>query len=352
MDHKNPYIQKVAELKQQVQPASSVLILTHDYPDPDCLASGVGLQILLSRWGVKTSQITFGGFIGRAENRAMIRFLNIPVVPLNLIEYADFEKIIVVDAFPGDANLSVNPKRKIDVVIDHHPHKCAVQPDFYCYIRSDIGSTSTIITQYLLAAECAIPTDVATALFYGIKTDTHFLSRHVSAEDLECYKYLFDYIDHKALSQIEAPDRDPEYFRILHRSTESMTVYNDTIGHIHLGLIASPDYIAEIADLFHSLESLEWMICSALFKNHIYYSIRTKNMETAGITAERIARSLNGSGGGHSHMAAGQIPIKNNSSIKNPLKSFVKAFKTTLGIEKSRGKTMYKESLDLFGKTR
>lgn len=336
MINKNHYLKKVDELKKHLLPASSVLIVTHNYPDPDCLAAAFGIQLLLSLWGVETSQITFGGFVGRAENRAMIRFINIPAVPIILIDFSDFEKIIVVDAFPGDANLSLDSKNHIDVVIDHHPHKVSKDSDFYAYIREEIGSTSTIVTQFLIAEQCTIPSDVATALFYGIKTDTHYLSRNVTDEDLECYKFLFDLIDHNALSKIESPDRDAEYFRILQRSTESMTIYNNTIGYIHLGNVSAPDYIAEIADLFHSLETLEWMVCSAIFKKQIFFSIRSKNKLTAGINAEKIAKKLKGSGGGHSNKGAGQIPIK-ATPINDALNRFITTFKTLLNIKNVTG---------------
>lgn len=340
MTKKNLYLRKAQELKKHLLPASSVLIVTHNYPDPDCIASAFGIQLLLSLWGVDTSQITFGGFVGRAENRAMIRFLNIQAVPIILIELSDFDKIIVVDAFPGDANLSLDPKKThIDAVIDHHPHKASKGLGFYTYIRKELGSTSTMVTLYLIAEQCEIPSDVATALFYGIKTDTHYLSRNVTQEDLDCYKYLFDLIDHNALSKIESPDRDAEYFRILHRSTQSMTMYTDSIGYIHLGTVSAPDYIAEIADLFHSLETLEWMICSAIFKNQIFFSIRSKKELSAGISAEKIAKKLKGSGGGHSNIGAGQIPIA-DGSIDNALARFITTFKTVLKIKDLPGQPL------------
>ncbi len=74
--------EKLEAFRSHIFPASTVLILTHDFPDPDCLASAFGISHLLSFWGIKSSVISFGGFVGRAENRAMIRFLNIRTVPV------------------------------------------------------------------------------------------------------------------------------------------------------------------------------------------------------------------------------------------------------------------------------
>ncbi|MBU6283988.1 phosphoesterase, partial [bacterium] len=54
-----------------------VVILPHDNPDPDALASAAALQYLLSEIAEVDSVIALGGIIGRAENRAMVKYLNI-----------------------------------------------------------------------------------------------------------------------------------------------------------------------------------------------------------------------------------------------------------------------------------
>lgn len=311
-DSTDDFQEKIESFREHILPLSSVLILTHDYPDPDCLASAFGVSTLLSFWGVKSSVISFGGFVGRAENRAMIRFLNIKTIPFVLTEINDFEKIILVDCFPGRGNVSLPVTIPVHAVIDHHPNKSIPGTHFFSDIRKEYGATSTIITKYLLHAGCPIDPRLATALFYGIKTDTGEMRREGSPVDLECYKYLFDIMDHQLLSRIENPDRDVEYFKILHRATEYAVTF-DAIGYTHLGNVTTPDYVAEMADLFHSLEKLEWMICSGIFKNQIFFSIRTKNSDKAGVSAEKIASILHGSGGGHSRVAAGKVPLESDS---------------------------------------
>ncbi|HEX3020085.1 MAG TPA: DHHA1 domain-containing protein [Chitinispirillaceae bacterium] len=328
--HSGDFAEKIEKLRNHIIPASSVLILTHDYPDPDCLASAFGIYHLLSFWGIKSSVISFGGFVGRAENRAMIRFLNISTVPFVLTEVNDFERIILVDSFPGKGNVSLPKTTPVHAVIDHHPNDPLPGSTFFFDIRKDYGATSTIITKYLLEAHCPITPKLATALFYGIKTDTGDMRREVSPHDLECYKFLFDIMDHRLLSRIENPDRDVEFFKILHRAAESAVTY-DTIGYTHLGTVTTPDYIAEMADLFHSLEKLEWMICSGLFKNQIFYSLRSKNNDNAGVNAERLAAILGGSGGGHSRVAAGRIPIESDNANKI-LEKFEYTMKEVFGI--------------------
>jgi len=306
---------KVASLRASLTPSQSVLILTHDYPDPDCIASAFGIQQLCIHWGIHSSVISFGGFIGRAENRAMVRFLNINMVPFALVDTKEFERIILVDSFPGKGNISLPESVHVDAVLDHHPAPPDKELTFFNDIRKDFGASSTLVTNYLLAAACPISTQLATALFYGIKTDTGDMRRDVSAIDLECYKYLFDLIDHQILSFIEYPERDIEFFKLLQRAVESATSF-DSVGHTHLGNVSTPDYVAEMADLFHSLDKIEWMICSGIFKNQVYFSIRSKNESSAGQHAEQLAQRMGGSGGGHGRAAAGRIPITQQTNAE------------------------------------
>jgi nanoRNase/pAp phosphatase (c-di-AMP/oligoRNAs hydrolase) len=328
--NQNNFAEKLRNFKEHIIPASSALIITHDYPDPDCLASAFGISNLLSHWGIRASVISFGGFVGRAENRAMIRVLNIPTVPFVLTEIKDYDKIILVDCFPNKGNVPLPPNTTIHAVIDHHPHQPPENAPYFHDIRKEFGATSTIITKYIIEAGCPITPKLATALFYGIKTDTGDMRRENVQEDVECYKLLFDIMDHRLLSRIENPDRDEEFFRILHRAVESTTTA-ESFGYTYLGNVSTPDYVAEMADLFHSLERLEWMVCSGVFKNHIFFSIRSKTNNTAGVIAEQMASRLGGSGGGHARVAAGRIPV-DTDTVNKIVGEFEYSMKELFGI--------------------
>ncbi len=325
-----PYKERLAQFREHIVPAETVLVVTHDYPDPDCIASAFGISHLLASWGVKSSVITFGGFVGRAENRAMIRFLNIQVVPFPLIELRDFQKIIVVDTFPGAGNMSLARGIEVHAVFDHHLETPSGPVSYYFDIRKEIGATSTMVTKYLLEAQYPISPRLATALFYGIKTDTRDMGRDYSNEDLECYRLLFDLMDYRLLSDIENPDRDVEFFRIIHSAAESAIRYGN-VGFTHLGNVPSPDYIAEMADFFQTMGKLEWMICSGVFKKSIFFSIRSKTVSGAGSNAEKIARALGGSGGGHGKIGAGHIAL-DSSPAPLILDRFIETFKGILRI--------------------
>jgi nanoRNase/pAp phosphatase (c-di-AMP/oligoRNAs hydrolase) len=301
--------QSLQRFKDKILPASSVLIVPHDFPDPDSIGAAMGVQLLLKHLGVEKCDIAFAGFIGRAENRAMVELLEIQHLNLNKIDTAAYDKIITVDTLPNNGNVSINDVSIVDVVIDHHPvMELEKHPNTLYEIHTDVGATSTLVCIYLTLENVLIPAKVATALFYGIKTDTNDMARNCHDVDISCYKKLFDLIEHKTLSHIESPQREKEYFSLLHSAAEDLKFY-ETVAYSHLGIVTVPDYVPEMADIFHSMKELEWIVCSAIFGDLLIFSIRSKTDMRAGNRARRIARALGGSGGGHPTMSAGRIPL-------------------------------------------
>lgn len=74
-----------------------VLVLTHDNPDPDALASGKALATLLQRaWNVP-SRLIYSGLVARAENLVLLKRLTAEW------EYADNRRgrDVVVSALAG-----------------------------------------------------------------------------------------------------------------------------------------------------------------------------------------------------------------------------------------------------------
>ena len=70
--------QLLAFLGQHRQRLAPLLILIHDFPDPDALASAFALQHLAHSAFDIPSRIAYGGELGRTENRMMVRMLRIP----------------------------------------------------------------------------------------------------------------------------------------------------------------------------------------------------------------------------------------------------------------------------------
>src|SRR5262249_30298581 len=163
---------RVEKIRAHFEGAPRVLILMQDDPDPDAIASALALRTLLGRNRTGARICTFGT-ITRPENVAMCRILDIDVEPITTREMHGFDRVAMVDVQP-----SFLEERfvEVDLVIDHHPVEEPVRARIRD-IRPSYGATSTILVDYLRAADVKITQRLATALLYGIKADTLGLER-------------------------------------------------------------------------------------------------------------------------------------------------------------------------------
>src|SRR5437667_5054302 len=70
----------LASLLQVLDRPGPLVILPHDNPDPDALACAAALKYLVGERLRKEAHIARGGSGGRAENRAMLTYLDLTLV--------------------------------------------------------------------------------------------------------------------------------------------------------------------------------------------------------------------------------------------------------------------------------
>lgn len=299
-------------LFQAVARVERILILPHNNPDPDATASALALQYLLAeRVGVE-SDIAYRGIIGRAENRALVEYLGEPLQLVDSLTLPSAVKVAMVDTQPGAGNIALPPGASLVVVMDYHPWREATAVAIFADVRPDLGATSTILTEYLRAADLAPPPPLATALFYGIKTNTMGLARNASPADTQAYAYLQPRVDAKALSRIEHAQVPADYFRNFDAALRLARIYDGVII-TYVGEMNYPDLAAEIADILLRLEESQWVICLGVFAEHLFVSVRTRSQEGgADLLAEAIV-GKDGPAGGQRMMAAGQVPLEGRS---------------------------------------
>jgi nanoRNase/pAp phosphatase (c-di-AMP/oligoRNAs hydrolase) len=300
---------RLDRLFEAVGDASNVLILPHNDPDPDAVASALAFRhLLVEKLGVE-GHIAYKGIIGRAENKALVRYLGRPLRRLTGSDLRQSVPIALVDTQPGAGNNALPPKSTAAIVIDHHPWLEATAAAGFADVRSDVGATSTILTEYLQAADIAPVSSLATALFYGIKTDTMGLSRGASPADVAAYFYLQSQIDVKALGEIEQTQVPAEYFQKLDATLHAARVY-DGVVISYVGPMGHPDLAAEMADILLRLRGTRWVICMGIYKEHLIWAVRTRSQRgNAGQLVQYIV-SNRGTAGGHGAMAGGQMPLE------------------------------------------
>ncbi len=309
MDESRVPLKPVDRLLQTVADAGGILIVPHNDPDPDAIASAVGLRYLFAqRIGVE-APVIYAGFIGRAENKALVRYLGRPLKQLAAANLREAAHVALVDTQPGTGNNPLPAGRSPTIVVDHHAWREETRSAAFWDVRSDLGASSTIVTEYLQAAAVEPPPWLATALFYGIKTDTMGLGRGASLPDVAAYYYLQPMVDIEALVEIERAQVPASYFKSFVTAFQAARVYN-TVALSYIGAMSYPDQAAEIADLLSRLEGVQWVLCTGTYNDSLILAVRSRSRRTGAGMLVRAVVGNQGLAGGHGTMAGGQVPLR------------------------------------------
>jgi nanoRNase/pAp phosphatase (c-di-AMP/oligoRNAs hydrolase) len=297
--------QKIKELRAFVSENDRIAIVLQDDPDPDAMASAMALRALLGR-NKQTTPIFAFSPVTRPENRTMVHLLEIEIQPATAEALGQFDKIAMLDVQPpyfGDKIKSA------DIVIDHHPGY-ATHNSMFQDLRPKYGATSTIMTEYMISVDEHISERIATALLYGIRTDTVMLSRRVTDDDVLAFTHLYPIANYSLLRQFERPELPMQFAKILARAMRRLVVKDGTVV-LNLGRVARDDLIVQMADFCLQFEGVRWVAVAGKLGTNLVVALRNhgNTRQPAGDIAKGLARDI-GSGGGHRDMAKAVIPLR------------------------------------------
>lgn len=291
---------------------SPLLILPHDFPDPDALSAAFGLQHLAQqRFGIE-SRIAFGGVIGRVENRAMVKLLRIPAHPLHKTDFKRYKQVALVDTQPAFRNNPFPRQRRATLVIDQH---ASLEPPNaeLTLIDPGCGATCVIIAQALLLAAVEIPARLATALAYGILSDTLDLYRATRPDVVETYLSVLHHSDMRALARIQNPPRSRSYFVTLNRCVREAVMRQRLIVS-HLGAVNVPEMVAQMAEHLLTYDRASWAFCTGRYKGRLHLSLRTGRPDAQAGEVLRDIVDNPKNAGGHRAIAGGSFLVGTNKS--------------------------------------
>ncbi len=302
---------KLAKLDALAVGRKNLLIVMQDYPDPDAIASAAALREWAYRRHGLSGAIAFGGVVGRVENRALIHYLDLPMKPFGQIELASFDTVALVDTQPGTGNNALPAGTVPDIVLDHHPCRRATRQSPFTDIRRRYGATSTILYEYLKESALNLSPSLATALLYGIRSDTQDLGREACRADLDATLDLFRQANIRMYRNIQQANVPSSYFRLMRRSLD-VAKRCGTAFVSFPGAIEIPDQIGEVAELLLRHEDCAWALCVGEYENRWLLSLRVSEPGAdAGVVMRRLVAGQ-GAGGGHRAMAGGQMPAPAN----------------------------------------
>ena len=343
------YIERIKSLKlaQNLKKIISngeegkLAIIVHNSPDPDAISSGMALKEIANSVGVK-SKILYKGKIGHHENKAFVNLLDIELDQSEEFNQADYTKIALIECSVPGVNNHLPPDTKVDIIIDHHQADIEDIDAEFVDIRSNIGATATIMTKYLQDLEIPINTELATALLYGIKTDTDDFRRNTDPADLNATEYLYPLANHDILTRIENPSRSTEEIDILGESIRNREIKGSYLIS-NVGTIHNRDALAQAADYLLNLEGITTTIIFGLSDDYIYISGRNRDDR---INIGKVMQDAFGEdkAGGHANLAGAQIPLGVFSGTKDKQtllklaeEAVVKRLLSVVGIQQESG---------------
>ena len=295
---------KVQQYQRFFSDADRVLILLHNDPDPDALASGLALRSILRR-NKQTAVIAAIEGVTRPENQRMMNLLDIHIELVTPEQVADFDRVAMVDVQPHYFGGLID---RVDLVIDHHPE----QPGYtavYKDIRVDYGSTSTILTEHLRAVDANISERSATAMLYAIKSDTLFFNRQANRVDIEAFSYLYPLADATLIRKMEGAEITMDRLEYVLRAKQNGRM-TEQVFCAFLGTTPREDFIPYVADFYLQLENVQWTIIFGILNDTLVMSVR--NLGYSRNAGEFVRKYFNeiGSAGGHRAMAKAVVPLR------------------------------------------
>jgi nanoRNase/pAp phosphatase (c-di-AMP/oligoRNAs hydrolase) len=297
---------RVRGLRRALRGSRSCAFLVQNDPDPDAIASSLALRAVLGLRPERSPIITCGR-VTRPENQRLIEELGVEVRHVSCDELKSFEPLILVDVQPPYFGDSLGD---VAGVVDHHPVSGEYEARFRD-VRTWFGASATMTAEYLVAERAsAMSTALATALLYGITTDTKSLTRSAADEDLEMFAYLFPRADQAMLRRIHHPSYAPVALRRFGQALQRANV-REGLAYIHLGRLPEDQehIVAQLAEFCLGMAGAEISAVSAVFGKSLVMSTRALSPEVQ--LGERLREGFGryGSAGGHPVMAKAVLKL-------------------------------------------
>lgn len=283
-----------------------IVIQCHDNPDADAIASGYGLYTYFKNQG-KQVRLIYGGryAIQKSNLVLMVSELQIPIEHVESLPIPQL--LVTVDCQYGEGNVTRFEAEHV-AVIDHH--QVTGELPEHSEVRSNLGACATLVREMLKdeGVDLNEDTRVATALYYGLLTDTN----------------QFTEISHpldKDLRDDAAFERSLiTRFRNSNLSLKELEIagmaligydYNETYRYaVAEAKPCDPNILGMISDLMLEVDAVDTCLVYSVLPFGVKISVRSCIKEVkASELAEFIVQGI-GSGGGHLEKAGGFIQME------------------------------------------
>jgi nanoRNase/pAp phosphatase (c-di-AMP/oligoRNAs hydrolase) len=297
-----------------------VFIQPHNVPDPDAIASSLGMYYLLSQRGIQKLAIVYDQEIEKANSLRMLELFNVPMIPASEAATLGTEDwAVLMDAQKGNANITDLPTDEV-AAIDHHEYK-GNQGYRFEDIRPEVGSCSAIVADWFFENHIEPPKIIATALLYGILMDTDNLTRGASDLDINMFYRLYSLSDIDMIVELKGNEISVNDLELYAEAFKTVEIY-DELGFLRLKSV-NDSLLGAAGDIVVSVAGVNIVIAYAVRDNGVKLSVRSTSDEVKANDLVRYLTAGCGVGGGHDNMAGGFIP-KEKISSSRVLDTFIK----------------------------
>lgn len=284
-----------------------LVVVMHDNPDPDAIASGWGLKVMVDETIGIPSRVIGGGAIVRAENRHMVELLDPPIELLDEFEFDERTAAILVDC-GVEATNHILTRRRVSpfAIIDHHVVATPTADAPFVDIRDDVAASASIIASYLREQRINPGPKLATAMLYAISSETCAYESHYSDLDRSILPWLMEFGEPELLAEIQNAPLQLSYYGDLLLALQNTFLYDD-VAVCFLPRADGAEIVGEVADLLVRCSTVHRVLCGAVIHGDLLISARSQFASDSAV--RMIGETLNGIGGsgGHAHRAGGKI---------------------------------------------
>jgi nanoRNase/pAp phosphatase (c-di-AMP/oligoRNAs hydrolase) len=318
-----------------------VTLVSHVQPDPDSLGSMMGLAHLIESCLGLPTRMTRDGHISRSENQAMVQLLDVELVSTDNLDWQPGEAVVMVDSQPNTGRHTLEADLPIYAVIDHHQTPGDLDGVEFIDVRSGLGATCSMVTQYLMEQTVPLSARLATGLLYGIETELSGFPREASPLDESAFHFLYPMADKELLAKIRHAPLPQSYFEGILQALQSSFIYHSLLIS-WVNDLAQPEMAAQVVDFMIRLEGITWAVCAGVFEDQLILSARTTLPRgRAGETLRQVVGKM-GRAGGHDRRAGGSVPLpsRSASAIEQVQGELRRRLLKALQIEECRGQRL------------
>jgi nanoRNase/pAp phosphatase (c-di-AMP/oligoRNAs hydrolase) len=333
---------KVRKLFKLLAGKRRILLTTHQFADPDGLASALAMRVLLHEHLPEADvRLSVKGRVGGGLNEAFVRFAKLNLTEWDESSLGEYDAIILLDSQPSFAYSPLPQEIRPLAVIDHHGGIGRRPACPFCDIRAEVGATVSIVFSYFMETETAIEPGLAAAMLYGIETDLAGTAGTPSELDNVALSSLTLLADTRRLYQMRYVDLPRSYYSAYAQGLAAAHIYEHALVS-HLEAIDSLEKPAVLADFLLRYDKVDWALVSALHERRLILSLRTSDPRaSASKVIKKLARGL-GQAGGHRTKAGGFIELKDAGSreVDRVRAILERRFLTALGIKQGKGEPL------------